>query len=462
MNCDVYDCIIEDIADGGIYGWVGIVCACSAPNSASGITIRDNIFRDSALNSKAIQVGPNDYSSTITDVEIYGNTFSKFGQALEAYRNTNGLYVHDNVATDMYSYFAEVYYGPDQVTIEDNTVTNCQCFAYCYSAPSGGSPVSKDFIIRRNTVNVDVGYFDYPWAQVYLGDIVIGTGQNLVSTNTIRLTGTLGAYPRGVFTGTTPDTAQCLMTFGEVESLQVLSNGFNCGNVQSSSPLFLPDVTAFLIETDGFWGPIPADTNWLVQGNQLENAQLGLATWNENTQAFGGLPSGAVVDARSNNLFSCGFGGRNGPTAVLDMRNGTWGNNLQAPSGGGVDPVTGAVANGTGSGVLNNVRFDPYRIASSYEPFSEPTQREPGRPANGGAPPTGTPGTDDSQGSIELAQYEGAVTIQVGGEQRFVRRLEPEVVSGMSEQGRQLSGQTSGVLMNWNDRPSRESNPGKA
>ena len=148
--------------------------------------------------------------------------------------------------------------------------------------------------------------------------------------------------------------------------------------------------------------------------------------------------------------------------AVLDMRACPWGNNLETPSGGGVDPVTGAVANGTGSGVRDNVRFDPFVVGSTYAPFSEPTQREPGRPANGGAPPTGTPATDDSQGAIELAQYEGAVTIQVGGDQRFVRRLEPEVVSGLSAAGRSLSGNTSGVLMNWNDRPALDNEPGKA
>jgi parallel beta-helix repeat protein len=52
-------------------------------------------------------------------------------------------------------------------------------------------------------------------------------------------------------------------------------------------------------------------------------------------------------------------------TITVDATNDWWGD-ASGPSGGVADPITGAVANGTGVAVSENVRFDPWLMAYQY------------------------------------------------------------------------------------------------
>ena len=91
---------------------------------------------------------------------------------------------------------------------------------------------------------------------------------------------------------------------------------------------------------------------WTWTGS--EYAQTGTPVW-------GNLVSGSSViikDVVGNPNID--WGGKSAIGEIIDMRDCNWGD-FSGPSGGAVDPVSGAIANGAGSKVSSYIRFAPYK-----------------------------------------------------------------------------------------------------
>jgi len=86
----------------------------------------------------------------------------------------------------------------------------------------------------------------------------------------------------------------------------------------------------------------------------------------------------AATSGTGNNVHFCNIAGNttwgvnNTSSNVLDATDNYWGGS--GPSGGVADPVTGKLANGTGSGVSANVLFDPWTGMSTECVVTEPGQ----------------------------------------------------------------------------------------
>jgi parallel beta-helix repeat protein len=207
---------------------------------------------------------------------------------------------------------------------------------------------------------------------------------------------------------------------GEISSNEIVNSGSENAGIYlyaSERTLVFDNIVDTTIQNDGIkmgnkGGNDAAKTGGFIVGNTVRNTkQDGITVYMSNTLVEGNEVSGSTSEnggiyfafALSNvtitgnrihdNTFNTGKWGNpagvmlkgdvlaatflvsdneiynnypNGVTnksaAILDATNNWWGD-ASGPGGGAVDPVTGAVANGSGDVVSSNVHYDPWLIA---------------------------------------------------------------------------------------------------
>ncbi len=137
---------------------------------------------------------------------------------------------------------------------------------------------------------------------------------------------------------------------GSVDSIKVLRNRFNGGNVGGSGDS--PATSAIYVQSaDNELGAPDANTRIAIEENSITGFVNGVSVYDPVANGYGGLPAGTVVRAAGNNIAgNSGFGVANGEGETLSARENWWGN----PSG------PGGAAPGTGDRVTSGVDYCPW------------------------------------------------------------------------------------------------------
>jgi hypothetical protein len=134
-------------------------------------------------------------------------------------------------------------------------------------------------------------------------------------------------------------------------------------------------------------------SNVTVTGFTIQNASTGIAA-----------TSGTGNTVHLCNIISnSAWGINNTSGSMFDATDNSWGVD-SGPSGGAADPVTGRVANGTGSKVSANVRFDPW-TGMSTSVVTEPDVGQGGVVTNPDAGASLTIDTASGTTDVTIAEY---------------------------------------------------------
>ena len=205
------------------------------------------------------------------------------------------------------------------------------------------SPLAN-IVFRQNILNQDVGLLTQNGALVNfcLSQNILLHGNMIVADNTINLHGT--------FTGGTT-AAYAIAARGNISTMSITGN-----TLTSTAPAGTTGI--MLVSNDTDWGALPAIAQFTIEGNHISGFENGLGAYDLAAATYGNLPEGISVQVHSNQIAgNFGYGVRNdGTSAILDAMDNDWGA-ASGPSGGVTDPISGAVANGTGDRVSTNVHF---------------------------------------------------------------------------------------------------------
>ncbi|MFM1804775.1 MAG: hypothetical protein RL136_1654, partial [Planctomycetota bacterium] len=204
-------------------------------------------------------------------------------------------------------------HSSDQVaTVDGNTIVNCQIGVRSYS--SAAFPNIK-ISVTNNTISADVGYFDVNFGAIDLrGTKTTDGSANLISGNSVTLSGSFGTAPRGVFPPPTyaPATAAYgVVVRGDMGPVEITDNTLNGGEVDGSASTgvnnFGPDMTGlYLMQRSANANPSITELKGTVtaSGNTVSGFTNPISVFNASTGEIGTLTADAVVAITQNTLLA--------------------------------------------------------------------------------------------------------------------------------------------------------------
>jgi parallel beta-helix repeat protein len=341
------------------------VSGVSAVGSNVNVTVTGNDL--DGTDSGYVGLFLRDGAGTISGNNIHAHTSTNAGFGIYLYQTAAGTMIDDSAGpnTIASNRVGVTLYDTDGATIDGNTFTNSSYKSILIQEDSDNN------VVKSNTISPMASALAGVDIETNCGGNVIG-GDTAADGNTITLPTSGSGLLYAIWLSGT-DTGAVTVKHNTVNGGQRAVQ-FDGGPGHSGTNT-ISDNTL----TGAAFGGVMSSCfgNFVISGNTITGTPRPLEFWQAgngnivitgntlSSTAFDAINAGSyasmVVSYNSLECLTGGLGVNNhaGPSQIVDARYNWWGDN-SGPCCGATDPVTSAVATGSGESVSAYVRFDPW------------------------------------------------------------------------------------------------------
>jgi len=292
----------------------------------NGLTLTGNTFgpfdlADATSGSAGIYLG--DVTGSIQNVKVENNTFTSF---------TRGLYINSYSTSGIANSLVK------NIEILNNTFTN-SIYSSAVRIISSSDATIENLKIEDNTIvqNMVNNFTDeLPMIDIRQATQTLATSEEniYIYNNNISFSG--GPYPNATWG---------ILLRGKLFKAKILENTLLGGNVAGSGVGNNPSTSGIVIQTDfaAPFGPIPPNAQLLVEGNFINGFENGVVLYNQalstSSIVTGGVPDGASIKIRQNNLADNIKSILSGPGAFILAQSNWFGVNYNVQIEGNINNV---------------------------------------------------------------------------------------------------------------------------